>query len=221
MELSGELFSSTFRLLAALLYAAILLLAVRLAYWRLLLDRELLHVFLGSCVILIMLWHIRAQIDPTWSFHLLGVTAVTLMFGWSFAVLAGAISEFAVSVNGLENWEGFALNAFLLTLVPATLTQMILVLVRGLLPKNFFIFVLLNAFLTAGLVAMVSGFLAVGLLLYTGAHDWEYLRENLVPFFPLMFLPEAVINGWIVTMLVLYKPRWVLSFSDELYLKGS
>lgn len=137
MELSGELFSSTFRLLAALLYAAILLLAVRLAYWRLLLDRELLHVFLGSCVILIMLWHIRAQIDPTWSFHLLGVTAVTLMFGWSFAVLAGAISEFAVSVNGLENWEGFALNAFLLTLVPATLTQMILVLVRGLLPKNF------------------------------------------------------------------------------------
>jgi len=220
MELSGELFSSTFRLLSALLYAALLLLAVRLAHWRWVLEREWLHVFLGSCVVLILLWHIRAQVDPAWSFHLLGITSVTLMFGWSFAIIAGSITEFAVSLNSTQNWEGFALNAFLLTLVPATLTQVILVLVRSLLPKNFFIFVLINAFFTAGLVAMISGFLAAGLLFYSGVHDWEYLRLNFIPFFPLMFLPEAVINGWIVTVLVLYRPRWVVSFSDELYLKG-
>jgi uncharacterized membrane protein len=220
MELSGELFSNTFRLWAAIFSIVFLLLAARLAYWRRLLDREHFHVFLGSCVVLILLWHIRVQIDPAWSFHLLGITAVTLMFGWSFAVLAGYISEFAVVMNSTQNWEGFALNAFLLTLAPATLTQVILVLVRSLLPKNFFIFVLINAFLTAGLVAMISGFMASGLMLYSGARDWEYLQVNFLPFFPLMFLPEAVINGWIVTMLVLYKPRWVFSFNDELYLKG-
>ena len=220
MELSGGLFSTTFRFWTTLLYVLFLLLAVRLAYWRLLLNREQLHVFLGSCVVLILLWQVRAQVDPTWSFHLLGITAVTLMFGWSFAVVAGSIAEFAVSVNSTQNWESFALNVFLVTLVPATLTQAMLLLVRRLLPKNFFIFVLINAFLTAGLVAMVSGFLAVGLLLYSGARDWEYLQLDLVPLFPLMFLPEAVINGWIVTLLVLYKPRWVLRFSDELYLRG-
>ena len=220
MELSGGLFSTTFRFWTTLLYVLFLLLAVRLAYWRLLLNREQLHVFLGSCVVLILLWQVRAQVDPTWSFHLLGITAVTLMFGWSFAVVAGSIAEFAVSVNSMQNWESFALNVFLVTLVPATLTQAMLLLVRRLLPKNFFIFVLINAFFTAGLVAMVSGFLAVGLLLYSGARDWEYLQLDLVPLFPLMFLPEAVINGWIVTLLVLYKPRWVLRFSDELYLRG-
>lgn len=220
MELSGGLFSTTFRFWTTLLYVLFLLLAVRLAYWRLLLNREQLHVFLGSCVVLILLWQVRAQVDSTWSFHLLGITAVTLMFGWSFAVVAGSIAEFAVSVNSMQNWESFALNVFLVTLGPATLTQAMLLLVRRLLPKNFFIFVLINAFLTAGLVAMVSGFLAVGLLLYSGARDWEYLQLDLVPLFPLMFLPEAVINGWIVTLLVLYKPRWVLRFSDELYLRG-
>lgn len=220
MELSGELFSSTFRFWAALLYAVLLLLAMRLAYWRRLLDREQLHVFLGSCVALLVLWQIRVQVDPVWSFHLLGITVVTLMFGWSFAVMAGAITEFAVLLNSAQNWEGFALNAFLLTLVPATLTQVMLVLVHSFLPKNFFIYVLINAFLTAGLAAMASGFLAAGLMLYSGAHDWVHLQLNFVPFFPLMFLPEAVINGWIVTMLVLYKPRWVGSFSDERYLKG-
>jgi uncharacterized membrane protein len=220
MELSGELFSNTFRLWSLIIYAASLFLVVRLACWRLVLEREWLHLFLGSCVALILLWHIRAHVDPVWSFHLLGITSLTLMFGWSFAVLAGSIAEFAVALNSTQNWTGFALNAFLLILMPATLTQVILVLVRSLLPKNFFIFVLVNAFLTAGLVAMVSGFLAAGLLVYSGAHDWEYLQLNFVPFFPLMFLPEAIINGWIVTMLVLYKPGWVVSFSDEFYLKG-
>jgi len=220
VELSGELFSTAFRLWAGMLYAILLVLALRLAYWRRLLEREQLHLFLGSCVALILLWQIRVQVDSTWSFHLLGITAVTLMLGWSFAVLAGSIVELALSLNHAQNWEGFALNAFLLILIPATLTQVILVLVRSLLPRNFFIFVLVNAFLTAGLAALVSGFLAVGLLLYSGAQDWEYLRLSLVPFFPLMFLPEAVVNGWIVTILVLYKPGWVSSFSDELYLNG-
>jgi uncharacterized membrane protein len=220
MELSGALFSEVFRLFAAVLLTGLLLLAVRLADWARLRNREQLHVFLGSCVALILLWHIRVQVDPAWSFHLLGITAVTLMFGWSFAILAGTIAEFAVSANSGQNWGGFAINAFLLTLVPATLTQITLVLVRSLLPKNFFIYVLINAFLTAGLVALSSGFLAAGALLWSGAHDWEYLQLNFLPFFPLMFLPEAVINGWIVTMLVLYKPCWVYSFNDELYLNG-
>jgi uncharacterized membrane protein len=46
------------------------------------------------------------------------------------------------------------------------------------------------------------------------------LKQNFLPFFPLMFLPEAMVNGWIMTILVLYRPNWVGSFSDEIYLKG-
>ena len=96
-----------------LLYLLCLVLALRLACWRRLLDGEQLHVFLGSCVALILLWHVRAAVDPAWSFHLLGMTVITLMFGWSLAVVIGAVVEVALVLNGVLEWQGFPLNAFL------------------------------------------------------------------------------------------------------------
>ncbi|HEB96075.1 MAG TPA: molecular chaperone DnaJ [Sedimenticola thiotaurini] len=194
--------------------------ALRMAPWRRLADSEQLHVFLGGCVALILLWHVRAQVDPAWSFHLLGVTVFTLMFGWSFALIGSSIALAAVTFNLGHGWNGFVVNAITLGLLPITLTQVILVLVRSLLPKNFFIYVLVNGFLTAGFVALVSGYLATGLLVMSGAFSMLELEETFIPFFPLMFLPEAILNGWIATILVLYRPHWVGSFSDRLYLHG-
>ncbi len=220
VELSGTLFSSTFLVWAGILYLLALASALRMAPWRRLADSEQLHVFLGSCVVLILLWHVRAQVDPAWSFHLLGVTVVTLMFGWSLALLASSIALAAVTLNLGHDWSGFVVNAITLGLLPITLTQVILVLVRSLLPKNFFIYVLVNGFLTAGFVALVSGYLATGLLVMSGAFSMLELEETFIPFFPLMFLPEAILNGWIITILVLYRPHWVSSFSDRLYLHG-
>ena len=220
MELSGDLVSGTFGVWAGALYLLALLAAVRMAPWRRLADSEQLHVFLGSCVVLILLWHVRAQVHPAWSFHLLGVTVFTLMFGWSFALIGSSVALAAVTYNLAHDWNAFFVNAITLGLLPITLTQVILVLVRSLLPRNFFVYVLVNGFLTAGFVALVSGYLATALLVVSGVFSMLELEQNFIPFFPLMFLPEAILNGWIATILVLYRPNWVGSFSDELYLKG-
>lgn len=220
MELSGALFSAAFNWWVGGLYLLAMLAALRMAPWRRLASSEQLHVFLGSCVVLILLWHVRAQVDPAWSFHLLGVTVFTLMFGWSLALIGSSIVLAAVTWNLGHDWSGFFINGITLGLLPITLTQVILVLVRSLLPKNFFIYVLVNGFLTAGFVALVSGYLATALLVMSGAFSMLELKQNFIPFFPLMFLPEAIFNGWIATILVLYRPNWVVSFSDELYLHG-
>lgn len=220
MELAAEPFSGHLLWGFGLLYGAALYFAVRMAHWRRLRGAEQLHVFLGTCVALILLWQVRAQVDPLWSFHLLGVTTVTLMFGWSFAIIASSLALLAVSFNGSQGWGWLLVNSITLGLLPITLTQVILVLVRSLLPKNFFVYVLVNGFLTAGVVALASGYLATGLLLASGSRSLPQLQHNFLPYFPLMFLPEAVLNGWITTILVLYRPRWVVSFSDDLYLKG-
>ena len=42
----------------------------------------------------------------------------------------------------------------------------------------------------------------------------------LLPFFPLMFFPEGFINGWLMTVLVAFRPHWVYSFADEDYING-
>lgn len=167
-----------------------------------------------------LLWSMRVPIEPGLTFHFLGVTSLVLMFGWSLGVIGSGLVLVGVTINQHGAWELFALNALLAGVLPATLTQIILVLVRSLLPKNFFVYVLGNAFFTAGVVAVASAYLAVALLVYNEVHSWETLQQVFLPLFPLMFLPEAILNGWVMTVVVVYRPQWVGSFSDDLYLKG-
>ncbi len=220
MELGSELFSGTLLWWLGALYVLALVSALRLAPWRRLWDREQLHVFLGSCVAMLLLWHLRVDVVPGLVFHLLGVTSVTLMFGWSLGVIATSLVLVGVTLNTGGAWDGFVVNAVTTGVLPVTLTQILLVLIRSLLPKQFFIFVLGNGFVTAGLVGVASGYFAVWLLVVGGDYVLEHLQQTFLPFFPLMFLPEAFLNGWIMTVLVCFRPQWVGSFSDELYIKG-
>jgi len=220
MELNGALFSSNFTWLFGGLYAFALVVALRLAPWRRLLDSEQLHVFLGTVVCLILLWHIRATVNPGLDFHLLGVTVVTLMLGWSFGVIATSLALVGVIVNAGGGWDAFVLNAVTTGVVPVTLTQVLLVLIRSFLPKHFFIYVLGNGFFTAGVVGILCGYLATWMLVWGGAYTYAELELTLLPFFPLMFLPEAMVNGWLTVIMIAFRPQWVWSFSDEQYIKG-
>jgi uncharacterized membrane protein len=220
MTINGTLFTPFVLWTANLLFALALVFALRLAPWRKFRDTEQIHVFLGATVILLLLWHLEAKVQPGLSFHLLGVTAITLMFGWSLAVMAAALALLGVTINAGSGWDGFALNGLVSGVVPITLTQVLLILIRWYLPKHFFVYVMVNGFLTAGFVGVATGYLATGLLVASGAYTFAELDQTVLPFFPLMFLPEAILNGWLLAVLVAFKPEWVYSFSDEQYLKG-
>ena len=206
--------------LANILFGLSLLYALRRAPWRKFRDSEQLHVFLGTVLVLVLLWHMKVNVQPGLTFHLLGLTAVTLMFGWCLAVIAATLALAVVTLNAGSGWESFALNMMVGGVVPITLTQVMLVLIRWYLPKHFFVFVMVNGFLTAGFVGVASGYLVTGLLVAGGAYSFAELDQTVLPFFPLMFLPEAILNGWIIVVLVAFRPQWVYSFSDEQYLKG-
>jgi uncharacterized membrane protein len=220
MTIDGSLFPPALLWVFIPIFALSLVLAFRLTPWRKFRNLEQLNVFLGALVALLVLWHMDAQVHPGLSFHLLGVTAITLMFGWSLAVIGAALVLLGVTLNAGTGWDGFALNALLSGVVPATLTQILLILIRWYLPKQFFVYVLVNGFLTAGVVGVMTGYLATWLLVVGGVHSFADLSDSVLPFFPLMFMPEAFLNGWILAVLVAFKPQWVYSFSDEQYLKG-
>jgi uncharacterized membrane protein len=46
------------------------------------------------------------------------------------------------------------------------------------------------------------------------------LRDSYLSILPLMMFPEAFVNGLVVTGLVVFKPTWIPSFDDEVYLKS-
>ncbi len=220
MELDSAMFPTSIWLGALIVYASLLLLAIRHAPWRRLGDSDQLHVFLGSCAFLIMLWLLRTEMQAGLVFHLLAVTSLTLMFGWSLAVVGVALVLLAISLGGLVDLRSFGLNGLIEGVLPISLTWIALLLTRHYLPRHFFIYVFINAFLVGGLAAVLTAFLVSAFLLLSGAYTARQLGDYYLPFFPLMFLPEAMLNGWIMTLLVGFKPHWVGSFSDADYLDG-
>ncbi len=220
MELHGLLISDKLLWIINILYGVVLIAALRMAPWRRLLQNEQLHLFLGTSVVLILLWHVRGAALDELSFHFLGVTTVTLMFGWSFAIIGTSLALIGVTINGSAEWSIFAINELIVGIIPATITQISLVLVRTYLPKNFFIYVLGNGFFTAWIATTIAGYTAAWILVGSGTTSYEHLSNTIIPFFPLIFFPEAFINSWAVTILVCYRPNWIHSFSDDLYIQG-
>ncbi len=220
MEFSGELFPASWLWVSAALYAGLLTRVLRWADWRRLADEARLNVFLGAVVCVLGIWTMRTEVQPGFYWHLSGMVTLTLMFGWSLAIIAGSLALFAATVAGLNDWAGYAPSVLVFVALPATLTQILLGLARAYLPKHYFVYVFVNAFFAGGLVSVLVALAATGLLLGAGAYSLQKLSDTYLLFLPLMFFPEAVINGWMISILVGFKPHWVVSFRDEEYLHG-
>jgi len=220
MELSGALFPQTWLWAAWLLYGVILVRALWRSDFMLLQHNRLLHLFFAACVVLLVLWRLRTPIQAGFYWHLSAMVSMTLMFGWSLAVIGGSLALLGLTVLGLNDVWGFAPSALLQVVLPASLCFLLLRLSRAWLPKHFMIYVFGNAFFAAGLIALLAGLAVAAVLGLIEAYPAAKLVDGYLVFLPLMFFPEAMLNGLWMTIMVVYKPHWVRSFRDEDYLLG-
>lgn len=226
MNFPDGLFADLWTYGAFLPYALVLAWALRTAPWRRLSDDErnggFLNVWLGSIVVLTLIWSMKAGVKPGLNLHLLGVTTFTLMFGRQLALIGLSIVLAAVTFNaslkGVNAWEPFALNALVLVVFPVFVAHAILRTVERTLPANFFIYIFVVAFFGAGLCVVSTGALASLLLLASGVYTSELLLSEYFPFYILLGFAEAWLNGAAVTLMVVYYPRWVTTFDDRRYL---
>jgi len=177
------------------------------------------HVFLGASVLLMFLWTIRGGLAPGLGVHLLGATVLTLMFGWRLALLAMALALAGTAVYGLVGWTTLGVNGLVGTVVPVAVSQALLRLVERHLPAHLFIYIFLCGFLGAGLAMAASVLAEAALLAAVGAAP-DLLSVSNLPYLPLLMLPEAFLNGTLVTALVGMRPRWIWTFDDGRYLHG-
>jgi uncharacterized membrane protein len=220
MEFNDNLFSPGVWWLSLTIMALLLLLAIRAARWRQLIDSKRANSWFAAIVGLMVLWLLRTEAIPDVTFHLLGVTSLTLMFGWALGLLGVALALLGVCLAGVANWGGYPFSLITLGVIPVSISYLSLLTIRHFLPRHFFVYVFLNAFITGGLAGMLAGYSAAGLLVLSGHYSYAALDDSLMPFFPIMFFPEAVLNGWIMTLLVVFRPEWVYSFRDDDYLRG-
>ncbi len=202
------------------LAAAVLVAALTRTPWYRFRDAGFQHIFLGACVAGLFLWRMRTGIVPVVPVHFLCLTTLTLMFGVPLAIVAAAILTAAMGVLGLEAWSALPGNFLALGVMPILVTWLALNASRRYLPPNPFVYIFVCAFFGAAAGMLVAVAANSVLLLGSEQVSFSQLREGYLAILPLMMFPEAFINGLIVTGLVVFKPSWIASFDDDLYLKG-
>jgi len=220
MNLANDLISTGWLWLGHMLLWPVLALGALGAPWFHLRESESVNVLIGVSVTVLVLWTVSARIADGVSFHLLGATLLTLMFGWQFAALCLSVVLAAVTANGDAGWQAFPVNAVLTVLVPVAVSAACHALGRRLLPPNFFVYIFSSAFFAAALSMLAAGAASTAVLAGTDSTSIAAPSGGYFVFFVLLAFPEAFVTGMLMTLFVVYRPQWVSSFSDEHYLKG-
>lgn len=198
---------------------ALLAYAVLKAPWRHLAAPNLQHVFLGSIVVLMVIWSVKAGIRPGLNIHLLGATVLCLMFRWQLALVALAVVIVAVTAFGMAGWLALGTNFLLMAAIPVLFSYNLFRLVDSKLPNHLIIYIFGCGFLCAGLTISLCGLTAVLALSGMQAYPGDYLFSNYLPYFILIAWSEALLTGMAVTLMTAFRPQWLLTFSDQRYLK--
>jgi uncharacterized membrane protein len=218
MNFPDGLFNAAWLTAGYAIYLPLLVVALWHAPWSQLRDNTTAHLFLGSCVGLIVLWLLKAGIAPGLNLHLLGATWFTLVFGWPLAVQGMSLVLLGITVVGMGSWSAFGLNALVLVLAPVATSHVLHRLVERWLPRQLFVYLFGSGFFNAAAAIIASSSVATILLLTSGAYTWDHLANEYLPYALLVTFPEAFITGAGLSYLVVYHPQWVATFREEVYL---
>lgn len=188
--------------------------------WRQLADPQRLNLFLGATVVALALWQIRTGVKPGLSFHLYGMAALALMFGFWRATFAGVLILLANAVFGRGSWGELGLDALLTAALPAAVSWGGFRLLDRYLPNHFFIYVLGNGFFGAALSVVTVGLVTTALMALGGAYTLDYLLSQYTPYAMLLSWGEAFTTGMVITVMAVYRPDWVESFDDARYIQN-
>lgn len=143
-----------------------------------------------------------------------GAALLVLCAGWPLAVLALLpVAGVTWLMGGLDASE--ALHRLVwLGAVPATLALGGGALVRRWLPHHLFVYMLGRGFFVTMLATALAGALALGL---TGAPSGSECADILMARW-LSASGEAFLTGMLVAIFVAFRPQWLATYSDRLYL---
>lgn len=201
--------------IAAIFVVTALCVALALRPWRLLASGALASPLLAALVITPWLWALPWLQPMPMRLQLSGACLITLALGWPLAVpvlcaiglAAGLIAEVGLAQQlDMMLWLG---------IVPATLAVALGLAVRRWLPHNPFIYILVRGFL--GTVACM---MATALLAQWAGRPMATTTEPELAWVARWLLAwgDAVLTGMMAAICVAYRPHWLATWSDRLYI---
>ena len=222
--------------LSALLALPALAAAIWFAPWKLaFVSQTRQHALFGTILGLGVFWLMQVSVRDTIALHPLLMTVTTMVFGWSLALVIGAIALLVLEVfqlalrSAIQSWDvafaQFDLNTlptdFLLSvLIPVCWAWIVLWLIDRWKFKNPFTYFLGVGFFGAMTSVIWTGLAALLLFWVSGSTlQLAATKEHFILFFLLMF-PEGFTNGTIATAMTVLWPEILKTYHDDWYLKG-
>lgn len=203
--------------------------ALAMQPWRLLANRKALvtqdhgdHAplwtpLLATLVILPWLWALptlhQMPLQLQWS----GACLVMLCLGWPLAVpVLCAVGVIACALSaGLDAPAALRLTVWH-GIVPASLAMLWGALLRRWLGTRVFVYIF-----GRGFIGTVLSLFAAGLMSAALGHSLPGVNEELSTIARwLMAWGDAVVTGMLCAVFVAYRPQWLATWSDDLYLHG-
>src|SRR3569832_2388104 len=150
--------------------------------WRRLAEPSRLNLFLGATVAVLALWQIRTGVKHGLAFHLYGLAALTLMFGFWRATFSGVLVLLANAAFGHGSWEALGADALLMAALPAGVSWNVYRFVERRLPNHYIINILGNGFFGAALSVAMIGETTTTQKTLAGVYPLDYLLAQYTPY---------------------------------------
>ncbi|MEY8879266.1 MAG: hypothetical protein AB9M60_22330 [Leptothrix sp. (in: b-proteobacteria)] len=144
-----------------------------------------------------------------------GAPLLLMMAGWPLTVLALVPVALITTLLGHMPWE-LGLHRFVwLGLMPATLMMLFGAGVRRLLPHHLFVYIFGRGFFSALLAGTIAGWVS---MVIDGTASSTLGVGDLMLGRWLAAWGDAFLTGMIVAIFVAFRPEWLATYSDRIYL---
>jgi len=183
--------------------------------WRMLVGGVRLTPLLATLTLVPWLWAMPSLHKMPLQLQGSGACLVLLMLGWPLAVPVLCLVGIMAALISPMPWETALDLTVWLGLVPATLALAMGAAVRRWIGPHLFVYVLGRAFIGTAVCVFVAGLLA-----QFAGHSMPGIDDDLsLVAHWLVAWGDAFMTGLFVSIMVAFKPEWLATWSDRLYLK--
>ncbi len=182
--------------------------------WRLLAQATRLTPLLATLTLVPWLWAMPSLHKMPLQLQGSGACLVVLMLGWPLAVPVLCMVGVLAALISPMDWETALDLTVWLGLVPATLALAMGAAVRRWIGMHLFVYTLGRAFIGTAVCVFVAGLLA-----QLAGHTLPGIDDSLsLVAHWLVAWGDAFMTGLFTSILVAFKPDWLATWSDQLYL---
>jgi uncharacterized membrane protein len=199
------------------LVGLVLAMALALQPWRALGTSGPPWPWLAWWAVMPLMWGADRYADIPIIQPISGACLLALMAGWPLAVLGLVPVAVVTTIAGDLSWDEGLSRLVWLGLVPASIAFLMGQALRRWLPHHLFVYILGRGFFTTVLSMTAAGALA----LWVQGSPVGSSGEDLMVGRWLAAWGDAFITGMMVAIFVAFRPQWLATYSDRLYLPAN